>query len=122
MNGWVTLDKEWLLRPTQDGLELLTPERNIALELSEPERRDEIASIFLGEVSVANNEEVQETILGFVKQDILQYSNCKPLGIERTETEKQIRSATNSALTFLLFITRWLFFYFKLRSYKFMLK
>jgi len=89
MNRWVILDKEWLLRPVQDGLELLTPERNIALELSEPERRDEIASILLGEVPVANNEGIQETISGLIKQGILQYSNHKPLGIERTETEKQ---------------------------------
>ena len=90
MNGWVTLNKEWLLRPTQDGLELLTPERNIALELSEPERRDEIASILLGEVPVANNEDIQETISDLIKQGILQHSNRKPPGIERTETEKQI--------------------------------
>lgn len=90
MNRWVILDKEWLLRPAQDGLELLTPERNIALELSEPERRDEVASILLGEVPVANNEEIQKTISGLIKQGILQYSNRKPLGSERTETEKQI--------------------------------
>jgi len=90
MNRWVILDKEWLLRPVQDGLELLTPERNIALELSEPERRDEIVSILLGEKPITNNEEIRETISGFVKQGILQYSNRKPLAIEKTETEKQI--------------------------------
>lgn len=90
MSRWVALDKKWLLRPTQDGLELLTPERNIALELSEPERRDEIVPVLLGEVPIPDTEEIKETISDLIKQGVLQYSNCKPQQIERVETAKQI--------------------------------
>lgn len=90
MIRWITLSKEWLLRPIQEGLELLAPEHNVALELSEPERRDEIASILLGEVPIVNNEEVQKTISALVKQGILQYSDHKPAKIKRGKTEEQI--------------------------------
>lgn len=92
MSTWVIINKEWLLRPLQDGLELLTPERNIALELSEPERWNEITSILLGEqeISTVEEESIRETIEDLAKRGVLRYVNYKPTHIKRTEIEEKI--------------------------------
>lgn len=48
----VQLNGNWRVRPTQDGLELMTPERNIALELSDLSFRDELTAILVGDAEI----------------------------------------------------------------------
>lgn len=50
----VRLNGNWRVRPSQDGLELVAPERNIALELSDLTFRDELAAVLAGKTEIPN--------------------------------------------------------------------
>jgi ribosomal protein S12 methylthiotransferase accessory factor len=63
----VQLAEGWHIRPTQDGLELMAPERNIALELSDLAFRDELAAVLTGESGVSNDSKQVEDVLQQLK-------------------------------------------------------
>jgi len=79
---WATLSRGWSVRPTQDGLELIGPERNLALELSDPEiYRKKIASILLGSRIIREgliSDDLAELLVSLNEQRILEYRNEKP--------------------------------------------
>ncbi len=59
----VQLKKNWRVRPTQDGLELVAPEHNIALELSDLAFRNELANVLVGNAEIpTSNEIIEETL------------------------------------------------------------
>lgn len=80
----VRLNQNWKIRPTQDGLELVTPEHNIVLELSDLAFRDELAAILVGDAEIpAGSNAIEEALErlestgvifrqeGFARQDSL---------------------------------------------------
>lgn len=79
---WVVLERKWNLCPTQDGLELVTPERNVVLGLSDPEdNRDRIASILFGRRRIPQGPEnkiVRQMIQTLEAQGILKRQEEKP--------------------------------------------
>ncbi|MDP2641442.1 MAG: YcaO-like family protein [Candidatus Yanofskybacteria bacterium] len=83
----VQLGENWHARPTQEGLELMALERNIALELSDLTFRDQLIAVLGGEEDVpAENNAFQETLrqleragaLSFVEQGPV--SEKQPVG------------------------------------------
>ena len=59
----IQLNENWRVRPTQNGLELIAPEHNIALELSDLAFRDELAAVLIGETEIpAGNKTIEETL------------------------------------------------------------
>lgn len=82
MKKWVVLKEGWILRPTQDGLELITPERNITLEFSGSESdRNNLVSILLGLREIparVDGKEIQEMLKNLVTQGVLRLSKERP--------------------------------------------
>lgn len=59
----VQLNGNWRVRPTQDGLELVAPEHNIALGLSDLAFRDELTAILVGDAEIpVDSKAVEETL------------------------------------------------------------
>jgi ribosomal protein S12 methylthiotransferase accessory factor len=57
------LNENWRVRPKQDGLELIAPEHNIALELSDLAFRDELMAILVGDAEIpTSNKVIEETL------------------------------------------------------------
>lgn len=84
---WVVPNKKWDLRATQDGLELVTPEQNVALELSDPiGQRGRIASILSGRRKIpqgSENEPLRQMIRDLEVQGVLQLQEGKPTNTRR---------------------------------------
>ncbi|MEK9135466.1 MAG: YcaO-like family protein [Patescibacteria group bacterium] len=59
----IQLNENWRVRPTQDGLELMAPEHNITLELSDLVFRDEIEAVLVGNAEIpVDNKVIEETL------------------------------------------------------------
>ena len=56
------LAEGWHIRPTQDGLELMAPERNIALELSDLAFREQLAAVLGGKEEIPEEDTIRETL------------------------------------------------------------
>lgn len=57
------LNGNWRVRPTQDGLELMAPEHNIALELSDLTFRDELVAVLVGRIEIPiGNKAIEKTL------------------------------------------------------------
>lgn len=65
---WVTLNEDWKVRPIQDGVELMAPERNIALELSDLSYRKQVMAILTGEEEIPEDNEAIRDALQQLKQ------------------------------------------------------
>jgi ribosomal protein S12 methylthiotransferase accessory factor len=70
----VQLAKGWHIRPTQDGLELMAPERNIVLELSDLAFRDQLTAVLKGEKKIPNESTAQEALHHLEKAGILSFT------------------------------------------------
>lgn len=80
MSEWITPKEGWLLRPTQDGLELITKERGIGLEYpSYGNDQDELTLILSGAKNLSGiTNEVREVLYDLVRRGILQISKTRP--------------------------------------------
>ena len=93
MNKWVILSDGWVLRPNQDGLEIVGPEQNISLELpASKEERIKIANILLGEREVPevnSSTDLRDVLANFENQGILRFSEYKPHKREKSTPIQQ---------------------------------
>ena len=59
----IQINGNWRVRPRQDGLELVAPEHNIMLELSDLAFRNELAAVLTGEKEIpTTNKAIEKTL------------------------------------------------------------
>jgi len=94
---WAVLNKEWVIRSSQDGLELMAPERNISLGLSDLKLRTQLFQILRGERKIPKDisEDAKQAIDSLSVQKIIQIVRQKPEVDGTTEIEKRLWKIRN---------------------------
>lgn len=88
---WVRLEGHWHIRPNQEGLELMAPEHNIALELSDLTYRAELTAILIGGKEVPEgNQAIQETLRQLSEEGAISLKESAPVRDQPPRQAKEV--------------------------------